>query len=155
MSAPVCRAEQFSAAHPAGCFALRGEAFSQVCAVEESGDILIIDDEPSVADAIRLILEDLGHRVLVAGSGGGGLELARRGGLRLVITDLRLPDFSGFEVLGALRAEQPLLPVVVITSHGTPDILAEASLAGAAAVLAKPFAPAELIRLVESLTRAE
>lgn len=154
MSSPVCRANQSSAADPAGRIVLSGHSILRVFAVEENGAILIIDDEPSVADAVRLILEDLGHRVLVAASAGGGLELARRGGLRLVITDLCLPDFSGLELLGALRAEQPLLPVVVITSHGTPDIFAEAKYAGAAAVLAKPFAPAEIIRLVESLARA-
>ncbi len=155
MSAHVCRADQFSAANPAGRLAPRAECLLQVYVVEESGDILIIDDEPSVADAVRLILEDRGHRVLIAGSAGDGLALARRGGLRLVITDLRLPDFSGLEVLCALRAEQPLLPVIVITAHGTPALFAEASLAGAAAVLPKPFAPAEIISLVESLTRVE
>jgi FixJ family two-component response regulator len=50
-----------------------------------------------------------------------------------------------------LRAEQPHLPVVLITSRGTPEIFAEARRAGAAAVLPKPFAPAEILHLVESL----
>jgi len=154
VSAPNCRARQSSAADPAGPLALAGESLLKVCAVEDGDAILIIDDEPSVADAVRLILEDRGHRVLVAASAAGGLELARRGGLRLVITDLRLPDFSGLEVLCALRAEQPRLPVIVITSHAAPETLSEATLAGAAAVLPKPFAPAEISSLVESLAAA-
>lgn len=116
----------------------------------DSDAILIIDDEPSVADALQLILADLGHRVLVAATGRGGLELARRERIRVVITDLRLPDISGLDVLGALRRERPDLPVILITSHGTPEITAEARRDGVSAVLPKPFAPAEIIRLVES-----
>ncbi|MDQ3804045.1 MAG: response regulator, partial [Acidobacteriota bacterium] len=79
----------------------------------------------------------------------GGLELARRERVGVVITDLRLPDISGLDVLGALRREWPLLPVVLITSHGTPELFADALRAGATAVLPKPFAPDEIIRLVE------
>lgn len=122
-----------------------------VFAVEHSSTILIIEDEPSVADALRLILEDRGHRVLIAASGGGGLGLARGGGVSLVVTDLFLPDLTGLEVLRALRAEQPHLPIVLITSRGTPEIFAEALRAGASAVLPKPFAPDEILRLIASL----
>ena len=128
-----------------------GDTLTKVFTVEQSDAILIIDDEPSVADALRLILEDSGHRVLVAATGGGGLALARDGGVRLVVTDLYLPDLSGLEVLSTLRAEYPHVPAVLITSRGTPEIFAEARRAGAAAILPKPFAPAELLCLIESL----
>lgn len=117
--------------------------------MEQTDAILVIDDEPSVADAIRLILEDQGHRVLVTASGVRGLSLARDGGVRLVITDLRLPDLSGLELLRALRAERPRLPVVLITSYATPDLCEEARRAGAKAVLPKPFAPAALLDLLD------
>lgn len=145
------RAGAFSADESRGPEATRGVSLRLSLAVAQSDIILIIDDEPSVADALRLILVDRGHRVLVAATGRGGLELARRERVRLVITDLRLPDISGLEVLGALAAEWPRLPVILITSHGTPELSAEATSAGAAAVLSKPFPPAEIIRLVEGL----
>lgn len=119
--------------------------------MEKSDAILIIDDEPSVADALRLIFEDQGRRVLVAGAGQVGLGLARREKVRVVITDLCLPDISGLDVLATLRAEQPDVRVILITSQGTPELFAEARGIGAAAVLRKPFAPADIVQLVDSL----
>jgi DNA-binding NtrC family response regulator len=142
------RASLFSSDRSHGHCARRDDLRGSGVSVAQSDAILIIDDEPSVADALRLILGDQGHRVLVAATGRGGLELARRERVRVVITDLRLPDISGLDVLGALRRERPHLPVILITSHGTPELSAEARRAGAMAVLDKPFAPAEIISLV-------
>ena len=122
-----------------------------VFAVDQSSTILIIEDEPSVADALRLILEDRGHRVLLAAGGVAGLRLAREPRVSLVVTDLFLPDLSGLDILRALGAERPRLPVVLITSRGTPEVFEEARRAGAAAVLPKPFAPADILGLVERL----
>jgi two-component system OmpR family response regulator len=146
------RALPLSAAEPTGPPPPAGDFCAPVSTVEHTS-ILIIEDEPSVADALRLILEDRGHRVLLATAGAAGLRLARGGGVRLVITDLFLPDLSGLDVLRALAAELPLLPVVLITSQGTPEVFAEARRAGAAAFLHKPFAPDEILRVVESFGR--
>lgn len=114
-------------------------------------EILVIDDELSVADALKVILESEGFRVTVAGSGRDGIERARRGKFGLAITDLRLPDMSGLDVLRTLLAEHPHSHVILITSYGTPEILAEAHGYGAAAVLGKPFPPSEIVRLVIAL----
>lgn len=153
MSVPPRRVTQLSATGPSGHFVWTEEFPPRGSVVEQSNVILIIEDEPSVADALRLILEDHGHRVLVAVNGGDGLGLARRGGVCLVVTDLFLPDLSGLEVLRALRAEWPRLPVVLITSRDTPELFVEAHRDGAAAVLPKPFAPAQILYLIESLGR--
>lgn len=114
-------------------------------------EILIIDDERSVADALRVILESEGFGVTLAATGRDGIECARRGKFRLAITDLHLPDMSGIEVLQTLRAETPGLCVILTTSHGTPQIIAEALGCGAKGTLDKPFAPAEIIRLISSV----
>lgn len=151
MLAFLRRASLFSADESMRPYAPPADSSILGFAVEKSDTILIIEDEPSVADALRLILEDLGHHVLAAETGRGGLELARRERVRLVITDLRLPDISGLDVLGALGLEQPHVPVILITSHGTTEIFAEALRVGASAVLSKPFAPAEIVRLVDEL----
>ena len=114
-------------------------------------EILVIDDELSVADALRVILESEGFGVTVAASGRDGIERARQGSFRLAITDLRLPDMSGLDVLRTLLAEHPHSHVILITSYGTPEIFAEARGHGAAAVLGKPFPPSEIVRLVASV----
>ncbi|HEX7176504.1 MAG TPA: response regulator [Pyrinomonadaceae bacterium] len=114
-------------------------------------EILIIDDERSVADALKVILESEGFDVTLAASGRDGIERARQEKFRLAITDLRLPDMSGLEVLQTLRAENPGLRVILTTSYGTPKILAEAIGFGAEGTLDKPFAPSEIVRLITSV----
>jgi DNA-binding NtrC family response regulator len=113
--------------------------------VENKTQVLVIDDEPSVADALRIILEDQCFGVVVAHTGREGIERACRAPFGVIITDLRLPDIDGLEVIGALRAGGP---VILITSHGTPEIFARARERGAYGIITKPFLPSDIIRLV-------
>ena len=115
--------------------------------------ILVIDDEPSVADALRIILEDDGYGVAVALTGLEGLDLARRQRFDVVISDVRLPDVSGLEVLDAVRKACPHSTVILITSHGTTKLLDEARACGAFDVLQKPFPPRDVLRLVSAALR--
>lgn len=111
--------------------------------------ILVIDDEASVRDALTLILEDEGFTVVSAALGREGLALAHASPFDLTITDLRLPDISGLEVLGALdRRAEARRPAILITAHATPETLDEAGLRGAVGVLHKPFPPSAILRLV-------
>ena len=112
--------------------------------------ILVIDDEPSVADALKMILEDSGYIVLVAVTGRSGVERTCERRIDLLIVDLNLPDISGLDVLSAVRVREPDGRVIIITSHGSPEIDAEAARRGAITVLAKPFLPSELLQQVTS-----
>ena len=123
----------------------------QGCADESAGvvkRVLVIDDEPSVADALRVILEDEGFAVAVAASGREGIEQARRSEFLVTITDLRLPDMDGLEVLGTCREGGVGGALILITSYGTPEIFARARDLGAAGVIAKPFRPSEILQLI-------
>ena len=119
----------------------------------DKGRILVIDDEPSVADALRIILEDDGHEVTVALTGLEGLDLARRQRFDVVVSDVRLPDVTGLEVLDAVRKERPDSTVILITSHGTTKLMDEARACGAFEVLHKPFPPRDVLRLVSKALR--
>jgi two-component system repressor protein LuxO len=116
--------------------------------VENQVRILVIDDEPSVADALRVILEDCGFGVVVAATGRDGIEHARRARFGVTITDLRLPDVDGLDVIRAVRETDASAAVILITAHHTPEIQAQARERGAVGVIAKPFLPAEIIRTV-------
>ncbi|MCA1591769.1 MAG: response regulator [Acidobacteria bacterium] len=113
-------------------------------------EALVIDDELSVADALRLILEDHGCHVVVVGKGHEGVEQARRQRFDVVITDLRLPDMSGLEVMATICREHPRAVLVLITAYGSPDITLEAVRCGAVGVLSKPFLPSELLAIIPS-----
>jgi len=117
------------------------------------GKILVIDDELSVGDALRIIFEDEGYEAVVALTGLEGLALARRLRFDLVISDVRLPDVSGLEVLDALCGECPGCAVILITAHGTSKLSAEARARGAFGVLQKPFLPSEALSLISAALR--
>lgn len=111
--------------------------------------VLIIDDETSVADGLRLILTDIGYEVTVAATGTNGIEIARAKKFDLTITDLRLPDMSGLNVLSSIRKSDSKNQVIVITAFSTPEVVVESMNRGAVGVLSKPFFPSELITLLD------
>lgn len=113
-----------------------------------SCDVLVIDDEPVVREAVSRVLRADGFEVATASDAASGLAHPGLRACRLVLCDLMLPDRSGMEVLGALRAMRPELPVVLITGYATPDHAVRAREAGAADFLAKPFESEELLDVV-------
>ena len=119
----------------------------------DKGRILVIDDEPSVADALRIILEDDGHEVTVALTGLEGLDLTRRQRFDVVISDVRLPDVTGLEVLDAVCQECSHSTVILITSHSTTKLMDEARACGAFDILQKPVPPRDVLRLVSAALR--
>ena len=110
--------------------------------------ILVIDDEPSVTDALRLVLSDLGHRVDAATSGAEAKELLKGPAYDLVFTDLRLPDASGIDLLGLIKGDTPDTEVIVMTAHGSLEITIEAIKRGAFYYIEKPFTPQQVTALV-------
>lgn len=112
--------------------------------------ILIVDDEPSVGDALRLVLESQGYEVVLATNGRDGLDQARSLCFRFGVIDLFLTDLSGYDVIEDLLKLQPEIALLLITAHGSPQVFAEAKALGAIGALAKPFHPAELLKLIDS-----
>lgn len=114
-------------------------------------DILLIEDDPMVSEALLDILRDAGYRVEAALSGEEGLERIGSSLFRLVFLDLRLPGMDGLEVLRRLRETAPGLPVVVITGHGSVDDAREAVRLGARDFVMKPIGVERLLSLARDL----
>ncbi|HSB11568.1 MAG TPA: response regulator [Blastocatellia bacterium] len=112
--------------------------------------VLVVDDEPSVRDALELILSDSGYFVLASMSGRDALGKAHRQRIDVAIVDVELPDMSGLDVLRHLREKDPGLQVIVITANPTPAIVQEARKRGAADCLHKPFHPADIVDAIQS-----
>jgi CheY-like chemotaxis protein len=83
--------------------------------------LLIIDDDPSVLEAIRETVLDLGYAADGATSGAEGLALFERGRYDAVLTDLRMPGLTGWDVLEAVRRRRPAMPVILITGLFVPE----------------------------------
>ena len=112
---------------------------------ENKVSILIVDDEPSVGDALKLVLESNGYEVVLVNNGLEGIDQARKRRFGFSVVDLFLTDISGFQVIADIRQLQPQTPILLITAHGGPQVFDEAMKLGACAALAKPFPPAEIL----------
>ncbi len=112
--------------------------------------VLVIDDDQIVLDSISQILTDENYDVDVTLRGGEGLERAIREDYDLVLTDIRMPDMGGIQVLRDIRQKRPALPVVMITGYATAPSAEMAMKLGAADFIEKPFEPEELLETVAS-----
>jgi len=112
--------------------------------------ILVVEDEPSVGDALRLVLESNGYEVVLVTKGQDGIEQARCRSFGFSVVDLFLTDVSGYDVIKNLLTLQPQIPIILVTAHFSPQVCEEARKLGAIGGLAKPFAPAEILKLISS-----
>ncbi len=90
---------------------------------ESEGLVLVVDDEPDVRKVVRMTLEKAGYDVVEAEDGEKGIEEIKKGEnsllLNLIITDIRMPNMNGIDVLNYYRKEWPSIPLIVLT--GFPD----------------------------------
>lgn len=107
--------------------------------------ILVVDDEPAIAETLQLVLETAGHSVVTAGTGNECLDVIAREPCDLVLLDLMLPDRPGLEVLGEIRKIRRDVPVLMLTAYGSIDKAVEATRLGAKNFLTKPWNNAKLL----------
>src|SRR5574337_788571 len=114
--------------------------------------ILVVDDEPKLGALVAEMLQADGHAVVRAAGGREALQRLAAEPFQVVLTDLRMPEVDGLEVLRGARARSPAPEVVLMTAYGTAQSAVEAMKAGAADYLVKPFSMDERsLRLQERL----
>jgi Response regulators consisting of a CheY-like receiver domain and a winged-helix DNA-binding domain len=118
----------------------------------DKGTILVVEDEPNIADLVDLYLSRDGYRVLKQATGEAGLAAVRDHRPRLVILDVGLPDIDGLEVCRRIRATSAL-PVIFLTARADEIDRVLGLELGADDYLTKPFAPAELVARVKAVLR--
>ena len=119
-----------------------------------SAQILLIEDDATLAANLRQVLEDEGFAVTHATRGDDGLRRARAASFDAVLTDLRLPGVGGLDLVRQLHENQPRLPVLLMTAHGTIETAIEATKLGAYDYLQKPFEMEELLALLHKAVAA-
>ncbi|TAL33000.1 MAG: hybrid sensor histidine kinase/response regulator [Spirochaetes bacterium] len=118
--------------------------------MENQTRILLIDDEEIVLKSSTRILRSTDYMIATAGSGIEGLDKARAQKFDIVITDLKMPQLGGMEILKTLKKEQPDVTVIIFTGYATVETAREALKNGAFDYIPKPFTPDELREVVKN-----
>jgi len=115
--------------------------------------ILFIEDDPSVSQTVKLMLELEGFNVQLAATGEDGVDLARVYDYDVILLDLTLPDMSGMEVLRAARTAKVTSPVIVVSGASDIGGKVDALRNGADDYVTKPFHKAELVARMQAVAR--
>ncbi|MGD9950046.1 MAG: sigma-54-dependent transcriptional regulator [Desulfobulbus sp.] len=115
--------------------------------------ILVVDDELSMREFLRILLEKEGYQVTLAAEGKNALQLAEQHSFDLVISDIRMPGMSGLELLAQLKEVQPDIGVIMITAFASPDDAVTAMKSGAFDYITKPFNVDEIKRVVRAVLK--
>ena len=110
--------------------------------------VLVIDDEAGILETLRILLKNEGFTVLTALGGKAGLDALETSSPDIVLTDIRMPTVSGIEVLAAVRARDPQLPVVLMTAQASMQSAIQAVNEGAFYYIQKPFRNDELVAIL-------
>lgn len=115
--------------------------------------ILVVDDERSMRDFLKILLTKEGHQVTTAPNGESGLEYLQNNSCDLVISDIRMPGMNGLELLEAIKVTSPDLPIIMITAFACPNDAVQAMKHGAFDYISKPFNVDEIKSVIASAIR--
>lgn len=111
--------------------------------------ILIVDDEPIVGKRLKQSLEPHGYSVDTILSGREAMDAIEAARYDVVVTDIRMDDIDGIEVLSHTQAVSPTTQVIIITGYATIELAREALVRGAFDFIAKPFKPSALLDVIK------
>jgi two-component system, NtrC family, response regulator PilR len=114
-------------------------ASAERASAAESARILVVDDERSMREMLAILLKREGHEVSVAENGRTAIELLNQRPFDLVVSDARMPDLDGLEVLRHARSINPSVIAIMVTAYGSPDLLRGVAQLGVNDYVEKPF----------------
>ena len=117
--------------------------------MKEHAKILVADDEAMMRNLILKILESEGYQVTVVSSGNEAVEKLKAEKYDLLLTDVKMPGMTGFDLLKQVKVEWPEMAIIIMTGYGDAYSVKEALLLGADEYLSKPFKSQEVTLIVE------
>jgi len=117
--------------------------------------ILVVDDEPVVLNSCRKVLEEDGFDVRLVPSADKALKVIKDEGFDLLLVDVKMPKHDGIYLMQKVKEQWPDIPIIVMSGYPTPDTITDGAKMGAAAFIAKPFTPDELIKELRQVIQKE
>ena len=116
--------------------------------MSQKPSVLVVDDESGILDTLRILLRNEGFEVTTAQGGKAGLEQIRTGAHDLILSDVRMPQVSGLDILNAAREQDPMTPVILMTAQASLQSAISAVNSGAFYYIQKPFSNDELVAIL-------
>jgi DNA-binding NtrC family response regulator len=116
--------------------------------MSQKPSVLVVDDESGILDTLRILLRNEGFEVTTAQGGKAGLEQIRAGIHDLILSDVRMPQVSGLDILNAAREQDPMTPVILMTAQASLQSAISAVNSGAFYYIQKPFSNDELVAIL-------
>jgi DNA-binding NtrC family response regulator len=116
-------------------------------------EIMIVDDETIVGKRLRVALEKDGYAVEVFDTGQSAIDRLQSKIFDIVVTDVRIDEVDGLQILDAVRSSSPTTKTIMITGYATVEMAREALAKGAFDFIAKPFMPKDLRKVIERAAR--
>jgi two-component system response regulator HydG len=116
--------------------------------MSQQASILIVDDESGILDTLRILLKKEGFEVATAQGGKAGLEQIRSGNHDIILTDVRMPQVTGLDILTAAKEQDPVTPVILMTAQASLQTAIQAVNQGAFYYIQKPFSNEEMLAIL-------
>jgi two-component system response regulator HydG len=116
--------------------------------MSQKPSVLVVDDESGILDTLRILLRNEGFEVTTAQGGKAGLEQIRSGTHDIILSDVRMPQVSGLDILQAARDQDPMTPVILMTAQASLQSAIAAVNTGAFHYIQKPFSNDELVTIL-------
>ena len=116
--------------------------------MSQKPSVLVVDDESGILDTLRILLRNEGFEVTTAQGGKAGLEQIRSGAHDIILSDVRMPQVSGLDILQAAREQDPMTPVILMTAQASLQSAIGAVNSGAFYYIQKPFSNDELVAIL-------
>lgn len=113
--------------------------------------ILVIEDDLEIQEGLQDLLEAEGYDVMIAGDGSLGANFAMHFNPDLILCDISMPGFNGWQVLGLIKKFKVAAPLIFLTAQATPDDIQKGIEMGASAYLTKPYLREELLEVISRL----
>ena len=117
--------------------------------MDQKLNIMVVDDEAIVGKRLKPTLERDGYEVETFGDGTSALDRIDQKDFDIIVTDVRMDDVDGMQILEHVKRHSPRTKVIIITGYATVDLAREALVKGAFDFIAKPFKPADLRVIIE------
>jgi len=121
--------------------------------MEKKIKLLVVDDEAIVGKRLKPSLEKHGYEVETLGNGRSAIERIGKKDFDIIITDVRMDDVDGMQILEHVMAKSPRTKVIIITGYATVELAREALVKGAFDFIAKPFKPSDLRVIIEKAAK--